>query len=367
MRGFLDDEFGSGLVRHRVVIDIIVDAPCHPTPIYGFGSTVRVAGEGALGTLGNREIYRDGNTQLEDVFPRIAADSGLGASHLIIGDGRRADPTRADDQYVRMRKLAEAWIRRGGTFAVAASQAPFKPVDSDPSGCRMRDQPSGNGKAGGGNDADDDTACPLYAFAFIAPGDERRVANALAERFEHLFVMPAPAVAESAVLFRSVTSGPGIELDSTWVERPPLGFVARSRGVDANASPLDAEIVLTDAGSPEQRGRTSALRGETVSAMLYGRRLHASPGETWQPVIGSDALIVAGRDPFHWRFVTVGADAERIAYRIELAPTGSPAWLAGFDAESAGDARRTYGLGRLFQGFAGTRGSPVLRAYVVAN
>jgi|GEM_PF-1710018 len=369
MRGFLDEEFRTDPVRYRAVIDII-DARLHPTPIYGFGSTVRVAGEGALGTLGNREIYRDGNTQLEDVFPHITADSGLAASHLIIGDGRRADPNRADEQYGRMRQLAEGWIRRGGTFAVAASQAPFRPVASDPSGCRAREQRRGKRTVDGGSEAagDDDTTCPLYAFAFIAPGDERRVANALAERFEHLFVTPAPAAAERAVVFRTVTPTDGITLDSAWVDRPSLGYVARSRGEDATAAPLDAEIVLTDAESAEQRGRTAALRGEDVSATLYGRRLHATPEETWQPVVGSDALIAAGKDPFHWRFATIDPDAERIAYRIELAPTGaSPAWLRGFDADSANDALRTYGLGRLFQGFTGKQGPPVLRAYVVVN
>jgi len=369
MRGFLDDEFRTDSIRYRAVIDIL-DARLHPTPIYGFGSTVRVAGERALSTLGNREIYRDGNTQLEDVFPYVAADSGLGASHLIIGDGRRADPNRANDQYVRMRQLAQEWIRRGGTFAVAASQAPFRPVASDPSGCHTPEQPRGKRDVGRRNEesGDDDTTCPLYAFAFIAPGDERRVANALAERFEHLFVTPSPAAAERAVTLRTVTPTDGIALDSTWVNRPSLGFVARSRGEDATAAPLDAEIVLTDAGSAEQRGRTAALRDEGVSATLYGRRLHASPEETWEPVVGSDALIAAGKDPFHWRFATIDPNSERIAYRIELVPTGSPpAWLRGFDAESVNDALRTYGLGRLFQGFTGTRAPPVLRAYVVAN
>lgn len=364
MRGFLDDEFHTDPVRYRAVIDVI-DARLHPTPIYGFGSTVRVAGERALSTLGNREIYRDGNTQMEDVFPRIAADSVLSASHLIIGDGRRADPNRANDQYVRMRQLAASWIGRGGTFAVAASHAPFRPVAADPSGCR-----AAAGRDGGGDAAADDSAaatCPLYAFAFIAPGDEARVTNALAERFEHLFVTPMPAVDERSVTFRAATPSQGITLDPTWVERPSLGYAARSRGVMETDSTLDAELVLTDAASPDQRGRTAALAGEGVRAVLYERRLHAVEGEPWEAVTGNGQLVAAGKDPFHWRFVTFGPGAERMAYRIELVPTGSPAWMKDFDAESANDALRTYGLGRLFQGFTESRSPPVLRAYVVAN
>jgi hypothetical protein len=84
-------------------------------------------------------------------------------------------------------------------------------------------------------------------------------------------------------------------------------------------------------------------------------------------VTGDGEQLIPGKDPFHWRFVSFGPDEERIAFRIELVPAGAPGWLDRFDAASANDALRTYGLGRLFQGFAGTGSAPVLRAYVVAN
>jgi len=353
MRGFLDEQFSTEPARYRNVIAII-DARLAPSPIRGFGSQVRVVGRTAAATLDDKGIYTDGNTQMEDVFPLIAADSQLGASHLIVGDGRRSDPVRANAQYARMRQLAADWIARGGTFAVAASQAPFTPVASDPSGCRVQD------------DADDAT-CPLYAFAFLAPGDEERVANALAERFQHLFVTPAPAAEERAVTFRALTQTQEISLEPAWVERPGLGLVARSRGRVATMNPLEAEIVLADADAPERRARTAALAGQEVRATVHARRLHATPGEAWEPVTGDAQQVIAGKDPFHWRFVSFGPDEERIAFRIELLTSGMPRWLGGFDAESANDALRTYGLGRLFQGFAGTGTGPVLRAYVVAN
>jgi hypothetical protein len=77
--------------------------------------------------------------------------------------------------------------------------------------------------------------------------------------------------------------------------------------------------------------------------------------------------MVPAASPLRWRIISQGDDADRVAYRIDLVPSGVPAWLADFDAPAAGDPVYTYGLGRLFQGFHGAAGAPVLRAYLVAN
>jgi hypothetical protein len=77
-----------------------------------------------------------------------------------------------------------------------------------------------------------------------------------------------------------------------------------------------------------------------------------------------------GADPFVYEFFTLGEDEPRNLYRLDLHPTGEPSWLATFDAESATDAQRTFGLGRLFESFRARdpRSVPaVLRAYVVVS
>lgn len=366
MRGFLDAEFHTDSVRYRAVIGML-DARLNPTPIYGFGSTVRAVGDRARSTLENLSIYSDGNTQMEDVFPRIAADSEAGTSHLIIGDGRRADPAMADEQYARMRETAAQWIARGGTFAVAASLAPFKTVTADPSGCRVEHDAADDGKEGDGEEGGDGASCPLYAFAFIARGDEARVAAALAGRFEHLFVTPAPAAPDNVVSWRQITASPAIRLEPLWVERNGGGHVARARGDSATRQPLEAEITVAAGQSPAGRALAAALAGQGVRAELFARRLHGDAGDKWQAAGDAGQLALAGATPFRWRFISNGADEERIAYRIDLVPTGMPAWLGDFEAPKAGEPVRTYGLHKLFDGFSGEAAAPVLRAFVVVN
>ena len=90
----------------------------------------------------------------------------------------------------------------------------------------------------------------------------------------------------------------------------------------------------------------------------------------WRPSSASGALMRPGRDAFSYHFVSRGAGVARSLYRLQLHPAGAPSWLDAFDAESAADARRTYGLGRLFESFraADPLAAPaVVRAYAVVN
>jgi len=364
MRGFLDPAFPTGkATEYGNVIDVL-DARLSPTPIRGFGSSVRVIGQTARGTLVDRSIYSDGNTQMEDVFPLVRADEKLASTHIILGDGRRSSPVSAIDQYVQMRKAAAEWIAHGGTFAVAASLAPFRPVSADPSGCR-----TAVARAGSPSDTSSDAdraRCPLYAFAFIAPREETRVVAALAEVFEHVYVTPLPAVPDSLVQLQADPSQAAspIGLNSSWVQAGSVK-VARVQSDSLTTVPLQAAIDVGDTASPSGRAAAAALRGQALTAKLYVRS-NSLPAEPWRSV-PFDGLVLAGPDALHPRFVSYGPDQPPSMYRIDLVPAGHPTWLRDFDAQDAGDAKRTYGLGRLFQAFEQPQGHPALRAYAVVN
>jgi hypothetical protein len=359
MRGFLDPEFPTGEpIEYTHVIDIL-DARLSPTPVTGFGSSVRVIGRKASGTLANRDVYSDGNTQLEDVFSRVHADSQVASTHIVVGDGRRSNPISAIDQFMQMRDIAAEWIKRGGTFAVAASKAPFKPVAADPSGCRTEAEPADTSAA-------ERAKCPLYAFAFIAPGEQTRVVAALAEVFEHIYVTPMPGVDDKLVHLRlaSRSAAPAIRFEPRWVPTPKAD-IARVRGDSLVVQPLPAEITLTDTTSPAGRAAAAALHGQSLEARLFARPASLPPAPWKETAFGG--LVRAGADPLHVAFVSYGPTNARWMYRIELVPAGPPVWLKDFDAANAHDARRTYGLGRLFERFQQPAGRPALRAYVVVN
>jgi len=358
MRGFLDPEYPTRVrTDYRSVLDGF-DARLRPSRVLGFGNEVRAAEGSGLGVLGNKEFYSDGNTELEEVFPLVEADSALGSTHVIIGDGRRTDPNSANTQYVRMRDLAERWIGRGGTFIAAASHAPFKPVAADPSGCR---------DTAAGGDAE---TCPLYAFAFVAPGDEGRLTAALAATFEDLFVTPIPALPPAGAQLLS----PGtsvLTLEPRWARTPRGAPIARVRGTAETNQPLRASIMVRDTTSPSGRGALSALRGRRLVPQLSVRALaDDSAAAPWLPSPARGALLRATDDPLVYEFFSRGPQAPRYLYRIELHPAGEPAWLERYDAEAAADARRTYGLGRLFESFRARdprATAPVVRLYAVVN
>lgn len=360
MRGFLDPEYPTRVrTDYRSVLDGF-DARLRPSQVFGFGNEVRAAEGGGLGILGNKEFYSDGNTELEDVFPRIQADSALGATHVIMGDGRRGDPNAANGQFVAMRAHAERWIEAGGTFIVASSAAPFRPVENDPAGCRA------SGEAG-------DQTCPLYAFAFVAPGDQGRVAAALAAVFQNLYVTPLPAVPETDVRM----SSPGtaqITMEPAWAKAPDGTPIVRVRGKTATNAPMRASLALRDTASPLGRAALLAIRGRRLVPAIAVRTLASdTAASSWRPSPATGALVrPVAEDPFTYEFLSRGTDAgvPRYLYRLELHPAGEPSWLEAFDAESASDALRTYGLGRLFESFRArdpAAAPAVIRSFVVVN
>ncbi|HEX8394030.1 MAG TPA: hypothetical protein VF665_16935 [Longimicrobium sp.] len=355
MRGFLDPDYPTRVdTDYRSVLDGF-DARLHPSRVFGFGNGVREAGQG-LGVLGSREFYADGNTQMEDVFALIRNDSALASTHVIVGDGRRGSPDAANGQYVAMRRLAEGWIASGGTLMVASSAAPFRPVKTDPSGCR---------DAAG----EERQTCPLYAFAFVAPGDQGRVAAALGAVFQNLYAAPLPALPGGAVRF-AAASRPGLSMEPAWVTSADSMPVARVRGTASTNEPLAASLVLRDTVSPLGRAALKALRGRRMIAAIAVRALSDDPRPQWRPSAVSGALMRPGRDAFSYEFLSRGAGTQRSLYRLQLHPAGEPSWLEAFDAESATDARRTYGLGRLFESFRATdplAAPAAVRAYAVVN
>jgi hypothetical protein len=356
MRGFLDPAYpGRVATDYRSVIDGF-DARLKPSQVYGFGNEVAATGQG-LGVLGNKEFYGDANTEIEEVFPLISGDSAAASTHVIIGDGRRGNPDAANGQFVRMRALAEQWIDGGGSFIVASSAAPFRPVANDPAGCRAS------------GDADQQT-CPLYAFAFVAPGDQGRVAPALASVFQNLYVTPLPAVPGSGVAMTSRGSAE-INLEPGWESTVDGTPIVRVRGKTATNTPLRASLVLDDTTSPRGRAMLASLRGRRLVPALAVRTLADNPAASpWRASPARGGLMRPTADPFAYEFISRGSDGPRYLYRLQLHPAGEPSWLEAFDAASAGDALRTYGLSRLFESFRGLdprATPPVLRAYVVVN
>ena len=356
MRGFLDPQYPTRVpTDYRSVIDAF-DAGLAPQRVFGFGNRVQAAEKAGLGVLGNQGFYDDGNTEMEQVFDLIAADTAEASTHVIIGDGRRSSPDVANNQYVRLRALADRWTAGGGTFLVAASRAPFHPVKEDPSAC--------------GSEASEQAGkvCPLYAFAFAAPGQESRVASTLARAFEHLFVAPLPAVAGSAVaLVKSGQGGP--DVDRSWARAADGTPIVRVRSDSALNVPARVAVLLRDSTLPLGRAQLAALRGEGTEARIFVRPLaDSSPGWRTSPPRG--ALVRTTADPFVFEFFSRGADNPAFLYRIELRPTGVPGWLQDFDAEAAGDPLRTFGLGRLFERFRITvpeSGGSALTFYAAVN
>ncbi|HET6232641.1 MAG TPA: hypothetical protein VFE05_21380 [Longimicrobiaceae bacterium] len=334
MRGFLDPNYPSRIrTDYRSVIDGVV-VGLAPSAAYGYGNDVRPA-QASIGVMGNRDFYSDNNTEMEQALKLIAADTALASSHVIVGDGRRGNPNTANEQYVQLRSRADEWIRKGGTFMVAASMAPFQTVAADPSGCRV---------AAGGSQT-----CPLYAFAYVAKGDETRIAAALAEHFEHLFVWPLPALPPTGLhaIAQNHVSDP--TLFASWGSSTDSTPIIRVRGAAATNTPLRILLQLTDSTSPMGKTAARAMTGQNLRASLSVRPL-SSPGNWEDSPPNALAESVQG-NPFAVDMVSRGADQPRFLYRVELLPTGVPTWLEQFDADSAGEPVRTYGLSRLFELF----------------
>lgn len=356
MRGFLDPDYPAR-ADYRGVLDRLIVA-LQPGQAYGFGTSLQSIGT-SLGTLGDRSFYSENNTELEDALERIAEDSAASSTHLIIGDGRRSDPNHAIEQYVRMRRLARRWIGQGGSFMVAASQAPFNPVAGDPAGCRSP------GEA-------DAMTCPLYAFVYIAPDQETRVVSTFAasETFEHFFIWPLPAASPTRVVVEQQQREIGVE--PGWETAENGEIIARVRGDAFTNVPARGRLELVGADDAAGRAAREALAGHSLRSQAYVRPLRESALESsWETTGGPGSLVRPVTDePGVLEFLSHGPNADRHLYKVERYPTGEAPWLSDFDAQSATDEVRTYGLGRLFELFRSlaTEGAaPVQRAYIVVN
>jgi hypothetical protein len=381
MRGFLDPAYPTR-TDYRSVIDGL-QARLAPRVVYGFGTTVRREGQPGLGVMGNREWYGDRNTETEQALDSIAADSSHQWTHLVVTDARRGDPNNGYGQFVRMRQLAEAWVGAGGTFLVAVSLAPFTPVPDDPSGCHAK-----TSARQGAADGDDDEArapasglrCPLYAFAFVSPGDGTRVGATLAELFDHVWMYPAPTARGKLFV---ISQDPATPEESATFERQRLltadsAAVAAVEGTQPATQPLRLHVAQTDTASPTGR-LVAALLASGTRAELAARGVTSdSTAADWMRQdgrTGAVRVLDAGRT---LEVFSPGADDCRAAgatepcgtlYRLELYPTGAPAWLAELEARDASDVERTFGLGRLFEPFRANTASspPLVRAYLLVR
>jgi hypothetical protein len=380
MRGFLDPNYPTRLATdYRSVIDRLV-VGLRPTRGFSFGNALRPA-DPTLATLGNRDFYTDRDTQTEQVLAEIGRDTASRETHIIVTDGRRGSPTTADAQFVRMREHATRWVERGGSFVVATSLAPFQTVAADPSGCH-RSTTSAAGEP---------QTCPLYVFGFVAPGDERRITTALASVFEHLFVWPTPTIPAGALTL--VPADPDrrdLRIERRWVSAANGTPVMRVRGDSATNRALTATIALRDTASAESRAYAAMLRDQGARTQLYSRAFTpAAADQPWRPVDARGALVRGSDEaeteaggteiapPQHRLvFVTRGPRGPVTMFRVDLVPTGVPLWLDEFAAKDAGDVVRTYGIGRLFEGFraqaqgsAGAKGEtrPLSRFFIVAS
>jgi hypothetical protein len=257
-----------------------------------------------------------------------------------------------------MRELASAWVNRGGTFAVASSLAPFKTVASDPSGCR-----SGNAQDASGQ------TCPLFAFAFIAPGDEMRVLATLAGVFENLYAWPMVSIPPSSLAVLATASS-DITVEPLWSVARDSTPIVRTRGAKSTNSEATATMRIADSTSVPGATLRKLLDGQGVQPGLFAKSLDVAAAQReWAKVAGG-ASVIRPTGPGTVAIVSRGPTSAKSIVRLELVPTGEPSWLAKFDAADASDVLRTYGLGRLFESFRqdATNGvKPIAHVYFVVN
>jgi hypothetical protein len=380
MAGFLDPAFPTR-TDYRSVIDGL-KARLAPQVVYGFGTSVRREPHPDLGVMDERSWYGDRNTETEQVLDSIAADSLSATTHLIVTDGRRTEPTRGYGQFERMRDLAQHWISRKGTFLVAVSLAPFTPVRNDPSGCHTQ---AGTPRSESETHAEEEYGsgglrCPLYVFAFAAPGDGVRVGATLAQLFDHVWMYPAPtAPASTLVLSQDPASGGGsVSFEHQRLLTSDSAAVAAVEGAEPATQPLHLRLTQSETASPTGR-LVAALLASGVRAELAARGVTAdSTAPDWtrrDGHIGAVRILdsAQGLDVFSPGNDVCTAAAEGdpcgTLYRLELYPLGAPGWLGELEARDAADAERTFGLGRLFVPFAANPAgtAPLARTYLLVR
>lgn len=337
MRSFLDPEYSGGQEHYRFVLDNLL-ANLSPVATMGFGDRLRPISS-SLQQLGNRDTYRDSNTDMEAALRTIGGDADADTTHIILGDGRRTNPNTANGQYATMRELVAEWVDRGGTFAVAMSFAPFRPIPGDPAGCH-RDATA---------PADAPLTCPLYAFAFVRAEDANTMAVRLVESFEHTFMLPAPTIHPSHIVLRSTSRSDQLAFDRRWATVPDGTPIAHSSSERRSERP---SVVTVDDGSPDGVAamRLEFLRSLAPHRRVWRRSIGAASGQQeWRPVSETGAHVAASsEDALGLRLLSRGQEAQLFLYRVDLVPFDVPDWLRALDGQDISDRVSTFGLGRLF-------------------
>jgi hypothetical protein len=367
MRGFLDPAYPTR-TDYRSVIDGL-HARLSPQRVYGFGSRVRLERNAGLDLLGNRDFYADGDTEMEEALDSISTDARQGWTHIVIGDGRRSNPDLAHRQFVRMRALALRWTESGGTFLVAVSRAPFRPVVGDPSGCYALTV---------GAQPDSVRQCPLYAFAFAAPGDGVRVAAVLSDLFQNMWAFAPATAPEPLVALRAREIPEGTTFDPVWHSTSDSTVVPKVEAGEPATQPLRLRIVPGDTASAAGHLLGRLLSG-SVAGSLWARPITAdSQGSSWSRQDGRTGSVRLGGNGLELDVYSPGGDDCDAAaegepcgtlYRVELRAAGAPDWLTSLEARQASDRERTFGLGRLFEPFRARAAAapPLLKAYLLVR
>jgi hypothetical protein len=363
MQGFLDPAYPAHLpTDYRSVIDKVL-VGLHPAAAHSFGSGIREI-QATLGTLGQKTFYTDADTRLEDVLAYVSRDATLAHSYVIVTDGRRGSPNAALGQYVALRAAAEQWIARGGSLIVAASMAPFSTVASDPSGCRR------------GSESAQDQRCPLYAFAFGAPGAQRSLVGSFGEAFEQLYTWPAVRLRGDELDPVAITPQTVLRFEPNWPATAKGTLVVRSRGDAPTTKWSTLKLNIRDTTSVEGAGLLAALRGDQLRMVIHTRRFGDGPVGAWTLLTGNASIVrPTPADPLAIDVVTRGSanGGDPTLYRIDLLSDGYPSWMDRFDASNAADRVRTFGLDRLFEAFKhDARGisadsATIVRLYLVAS
>lgn len=356
MQGFLDPEYPTRIkTDFRSVLDAVI-AGLRPAQVHSYGSSVSRA-SASIGVLGNKAFYQDRDTRMEEVIDLVRKDSGESLSHLIIGDGRRGSPATADDQYVRLRDAAQKWVDAGGYFLVASSNAPFKTVESDPSGCRKSSAESGG------------QTCPIYLFAFIRSSDALRITSTVTDAFEHLFIWPALPVPPNQLLLRPLHPSGKLNVNGIW-ERSADGAPIVRTSARERTTKSDVFTVTMDTSTASNRAYQHLVQGEESHVMLSSRSLRGDPKQGWQQIT-TGIIRVVPTTPATVEITSLGGTEASSIVRMDVIPTGQPSWLSLVEATDAKDAVRTYGIGRLFEMFRQAAKqhvpSPIARLYFVSN
>jgi hypothetical protein len=350
MHGFLDEPVGSK-TDFSHVLDAVI-AGLQPT-VHGYGQSITDA-PASIGVLGHSGFYSDRDTRMEAVVDLIEKDAEQSNVHLIVGDGRRGSKATAESQYVRLRDAAQRWIQHGGSFLVATSMAPFKTVASDPSGCRASASVP---------------ACPIYLFAYVPAGQELRIASAITDVFQHLFMWPAPSVPGTSTTVAVVGSAGSLNVNTIW-ERAASGEpIVRTSAPARTTTLAQLQVTVGNPSAVANRAFQALLDGSELKESLMSRLLSGARTTAWGDA--SNGGLVARAAGASVSVRSLGGGPVSSISRLALVPTGSPSWLSTVESHDPTDPLRTYGIDRLFEAFRQhaklNTPAPVAQVFFVSN